>query len=67
MREIIYAVGAAVFFIKGINTMTDKAVEKCAEFRVFRVAFWGTLSAGCLLATIFSTSWVLKQIFDMWK
>lgn len=44
MREIIYAVGAAVFFIKGINMMTDKAVEKCLLFRVFRAVFWGGLS-----------------------
>ncbi len=67
MARIIYAVGAAVFFIKGINAMADKVAEKCLSFRVFRAAFWGTLTAGCLLAAAFGASWVLSQIFDMWK
>ena len=66
MTRIIYAVGAAIFFIKGINAMTDKVAEECRSFLVFRAIFWSTLSAGAVLAFIYSASWVLSQVFLMW-
>lgn len=66
MTRIVADIGAAIFFIKGINEMTDKVAEECRSFLVFRAIFWSTLSAGAVLAFIYSASLVLSQVFLMW-
>ncbi len=66
MIRIIYAVGAAIFFIKGINAMTDQTAGKNVWFRMFRAVLWCALSAVAVSAAVFSVSWALNQIFLMW-
>ena len=46
--------------------MADQTAEKCLSFRVFRVIYWGALSALAVSAAVYSISWVLNQIFLMW-
>lgn len=50
MKEIIAAVGAALFFLKGINLMTEQSTDKNIWFRVFRAVFWSGLAV--LMASI---------------